>query len=143
MSIDMNSNTGVMNVSDFVFFKSGGSIQSGGYSVNSLFLDKGISPFATLNQSAGDQSSSSFADMFKDLAVPSWILSSTPKQIGGGSYIYGDDIMNVNIIDGGAVDDDLHDKLLNLVSGEKIVRRKKTRKGIHKVKNGVTKKNRA
>ena len=139
----MNSNTGGMNVSDFVFFKSGGSIQSGGYSVNSLFLDQGISPFATLNQGAGDQSSSSsISDIFKDLAVPSWVLSSTPNQLGGGSDIYGEDITNVNIIDGGAVDDDLHDKLLNLASGEKSVKRKKTRKGIHKVKNGVTKKNR-
>ena len=76
MNIDMN--TGGMNVSDFVFFKSGGSIQSGGYSVNSLFLNQGISPITTINQ--GHNSSSSIADMFKDLAVPSWVLSSAPAQ---------------------------------------------------------------
>jgi hypothetical protein len=138
----MNTNNGEMTGGEFVFFKSGGSIQSGGYSVNSLFLNQGISPITTINQNTGDHMSSSISDIFKDLAVPSWVLSYNQNQLGGGSDIYGDDIVNVNIIDGGAVDEDIHDKLLKLASDEKSVKRKKTRKGNRKVNNGVTKKNR-
>lgn len=125
----MNLNNGEMTGGDFVFFKSGGSIQSGGYSVNSLFLNQGISPITTINQSSGDHLS--FADMFKDLAVPSWVISYDPAQIGGSDS---------SAMDGGAIDDDLHDKLLKLASDEKLVKRKKTRKGLQKVKRGVTKK---
>jgi hypothetical protein len=125
----MNTNNGEMTGGEFVFFKSGGTIQSGGYSVNSLFLNQGISPITTINQE--HNSSSSISDMFKDLAVPSWVLSSAPAQNGGS---------DVTVIDGGAMDDDLHDKLLKLASDEKLIKRKKTRKGVHKVKKGVTKK---
>ena len=89
-------------------------IHSGGFSVKSIMMKGGMSPIMTLNTGDGKQQGGApqVSDLFNDLVVPSWVLSY--NQYGGeidknrkneGDSESDDDI----------VDDDLHDKLLDLV----------------------------
>jgi len=88
-------------------------IHTGGFSVNSIMMKEGISPIMTINnnQKGGTQLVS---DLFNDMAVPNWALSYHNKMFGGeykNMNIDSDDDDDDNKI----VNDDLHDKLLELV----------------------------
>ena len=129
---------------DLVFY--GGDdnqIYSGGFSVNSIMMKSGISPFTTLNK-INNQTGGNVSDLFKDLVVPSWLLSQENKFNGG--FNAG---INKNNDDSDSDDDvisnDLHDNLLHLVTvNDSNIKNKKklTKKNKNKVtKNKVTKKN--
>ena len=63
---------------DLVFYEGpDNNIYSGGFSVNSIMMKSGISPFTTLNNSQNDgiQKGGNVSDLFKDLVVPSWLVS--------------------------------------------------------------------
>jgi hypothetical protein len=133
-------------------------IHSGGFSVDSIMMKAGMSPIRTLNGGGADTEAliggshdSKVSDLFSGgLAVPNWVLSYN-NRIGGGKYkeVEHDDSDS----DDSVVDDDLHDRLLELVkehnakvkakekekealiSKKKITRRTKTvgsKKGITK-----------
>ena len=120
----MTSNE-LMTDGDYVFFKNGDSIQSGGYTVNSLLLAQGLSPIATMNLT------NDFS--FDDLVVPGWALTTNSIYSGGSNQEEVD-------MDGGAIDTDLYDKLVELASNNPVIRRKKTRHQKKKIIRNSTKK---
>jgi hypothetical protein len=128
---------------DLVFY--GGSdnqIYSGGFSVNSIMMKSGISPFTTLNNLNGQnmQNGGNVSDLFKNLVVPSWLVSQENNFSGGSKHMknFDEDSDNEEI-----VSDELYDKLIDLVtvSDTEIKNKKKhTRRFKNKiVKNKGTK----
>jgi hypothetical protein len=83
-------------------------ISSGGFSVNSIMMKAGMSPIMTLNNQSGG--SNKVSDLFENLVVPNWALSYSNNHIIGGSRVKDEEDEDTNDID-----DDLHDKLLELV----------------------------
>jgi hypothetical protein len=125
---------------DLVFYSGPDKqIYSGGFSVNSIMMKSGISPFTTLNN-MNVQTGGNVSDLFKDLVVPSWLVSQEYKATGGSKHNDQDSEDEDEIIS-----DDLHDKLINLVtvSDAEIKNKKKsTRRFKNKgVKNKGTKRN--
>jgi hypothetical protein len=132
---------------DLVFYSgSDRQIYSGGFSVNSIMMKTGFSPFTTLNNintQTGDntqQTGGNVSDLFKDLVVPSWLLSQENKFGGSKHTKYDEDSEDEEIIS-----DELYDKLIDLVtiSDAEIKNKKKhTRRFKNKiVKNKGTKRN--
>jgi hypothetical protein len=128
---------------DLVFYSgSDNQIYSGGFSVNSIMMKSGFSPFTTLNNING-QTGGNVSDLFKDLVVPSWLLSQDNKFSGGSKHSKNvdEDSDNEEIIS-----DELYDKLVDLatVSDAEIKNKKNnTRRFKNKVvKNKGTKRNR-
>jgi hypothetical protein len=113
-------------------------IHTGGFSVNSIMMKNGISPIMTINkeQSGG---SNLVSDIFNNLVVPNWTLSYDNKI--GGKY---KDI-DIDSDEDEVIDEDLHDKLLELVkeNDSKIKEKKKraTRRQTKAKKGGNTKRN--
>jgi hypothetical protein len=142
---------------DELIYNNDGEIHSGGFSVNSIMLKNGLSPIMTLNDSNGNLSQMQLggekvSDLFNNLVIPNWSLSYNYKNgvvyEGGGNdrnkkqhtYDYDDDDI---------VEEELHDKLLNLVKVDKTEIKqpgsskkasKKIFKHVIKRKNNVTKK---
>ena len=117
---------------DLVFYTSSDNqIYSGGFNVNSIMMKAGISPFKTLNK-INTQTGGNVSDLFKDLVVPSWLVSQD-NIFRGGKTKNDDDSEDDEVIS-----DELHDKLLELVtvSDSEIKNRKKHTK---RFKNNVTK----
>jgi hypothetical protein len=113
-------------------------IHTGGFSVNSIMMKNGISPIMTINkeQTGG---SNLVSDIFNNLVVPNWTLSYDNK-IGGKYKDVDSDSEEDDVID-----EDLHDKLLELVKehDSKIREKKKraTRRHLKAKKGGNTKRN--
>ena len=96
-------------------------IYSGGFSVNSIMMKGGMSPIITVNslQSGG----SKVSDLFNNLVIPNWALSYHNRLTGGDYNVkkgyeneYDDDAEEYD-----EIDDDLHDKLLELVKEDERV----------------------
>lgn len=116
-----------------------GGIHSGGFSVNSIMMKAGMSPIMTINSQqfgGGDKVS----DLFNDLVIPNWTLSYNNRIIGGNNYKEVEHKEHDDE-DDETIDDDLHDKLLDLVKQHntqiKSTKKKMTRK---MKKNSDTKK---
>lgn len=108
-------------------------IYSGGFDVKSIMMKAGMSPIMTINTEqigGGDKVS----DLFNNLVVPNWALSYNNRLIGGKykEVEYSDSDSEDDV-----VDDDLHEKLLELVKEhnnemkkkKKLTRRVKNKKG--------------
>lgn len=106
-------------------------IHSGGFSVKSIMMKKGISPIMTLNTNAAQKGGGDMvSDLFNDLAVPNWAI--TYNMFGGHSqYNEKDDYSDSD--EDNFIDDDLHNKLLDLVKQEE--------KLLKQPKNKITKRN--
>jgi hypothetical protein len=99
---------------DLVFYgDSDKQIYSGGFSVNSIMMKSGISPFTTLNNING-QIGGNVSDLFKDLVVPSWLVSQESKFSGGTRHIKKSD--DDSSEDDEIISDELYDKLVDLVT---------------------------
>jgi len=117
---------------DELIYNNDGGIHSGGFSVNSIMLKNGLSPIMTMNnmnnvnnmQIGGDKVS----DLFNNLVIPNWSLSYNYKNgvvyEGGSNSVYNKNKDNNNDDnaadqdeddDDEIVEEDLHEKLLNLV----------------------------
>jgi len=91
-------------------------IYSGGFSVNSIMMKSHMSPIMTLNSpNTVGGGSTKVSDLFNDLVVPNWALSYNNRLVGGR---YNEVVHEDNESDDGVVDDDLHDKLLDLVKAQ-------------------------
>jgi hypothetical protein len=115
------------------------NIHSGGFSVESIMMRAGMSPISTLNGGIlngpegfiGGGDDSRVSDLFgAGLVVPAHLLSYN-NRIGGGKYkeVEHDDSDSEDSV----IDDDLHDRLLELVKEHKakevtISKKKMTRK---------------
>lgn len=92
------------------------NVYSGGFNVKSIMMKAGMSPIMTVNNAmTGGSDSNKVSDLFDSLVIPSWALSYNNRIVGGdriGKNKRKDDSDDENAED---IDDDLHDKLLNLV----------------------------
>lgn len=108
-------------------------IHSGGFSVKSIMLKEGISPIRTLNlNQSGGSSNNKFdqvSDIFNDLVVPNWALSYPNILQKTEPYINNykkNNESDEDHDDTDIIDDDLHEKLLNLVKHyDNIIKQKK------------------
>ena len=116
-----------------------GGIHSGGFSVKSIMMKAGMSPIMTINNpqlGGGDKVS----DLFENLVIPNWTLSYNNRMVGGKykEVEHNDsDAKKDNPMENDEViDDDLHEKLLDLVkqhnkmqtSKKKITRKMRNKK---------------
>lgn len=119
-------------------------IHSGGFSINSIMLKGGMSPIMTLNTpDSMVGGSNKVSDLFNNLVIPNWALSYNDRIIGGKyNELHHDD----SDTDDDVIDDDLHEKLLDLVK-EHNIKSKETKKKITRrikksfTKKGITKRN--
>ncbi len=112
-------------------------IHSGGFNIKSIMLKGGMSPIMTLNtqQIGGGEKVS---DLFNDLVIPNWTLSYN-NRISGGKY---KEVEHNDSDEDDTIEDDLHEKLLDLVKEHNIKQSKDKGKGLIKKrtrKNKVTK----
>jgi hypothetical protein len=115
-----NNDEKIFNKNDFVYFKSGDDIESAGYKINSILMKEGISPMTTENRSSYSQHGGNVSNLLNDFAVPAGLLLMNQKTT---KHYLGQD--------GGVVNDDLFDKLLNLsgpIKSKKLTRGKKVKK---------------
>ena len=143
MSYSNENNNYKLDGGDLVFYSdSDKQIYSGGFSVNSIMMKSGISPFTTLNNING-QTGGNVGNLFKDFVVPSWLVSQEYKATGGSKHVKNFDGDSSD--DGEIISDELYDKLVGLVtvSDAEIKNKKKsTRRFKNKiVKNKGTKRN--
>lgn len=112
-------------------------IGSGGFSVNSIMLKGGMSPIMTINTEKVGGDFNKVSDLFNDLVVPNWALSYNTR-ITGGKYkeVEHDDSDS----DDDVIDDDLHDKLLELVKEHNIKTKENKKKITRKNKKSLSKK---
>jgi hypothetical protein len=97
-------------------------VYSGGFNVKSIMMKAGMSPIMTINDPmSGGGSTNKVSDLFDSLVIPSWALSYNiigqdriigQDKIGGNKNKRKDDSDDENNED---IEDDLHDKLLDLV----------------------------
>lgn len=109
-------------------------IYSGGFNINSIMMKKNLSPIITFNNSNNEKIGGmrNVSDLFDNLVVPNWALSYNYKK--GGMSI-------TETEDDDIIEEDLHDKLINLVKvRDEELREKKNTKQENKVKK-YTKKN--
>ena len=120
-----------------------GGIHSGGFSVNSIMMKAGMSPIMTVNTEQFGGNYNKVSDLFNDLVVPNWALSYN-NRVGGSKYKEVE--YNDSDSDDDVIDDDLHDKLLELVKEhnikakeDNISKKKMTRKikKLHSKKGGT------
>ena len=127
-----------IGASDLVFNNSDG-IYGGGFNVQSIMMKSGISPIMTLNsnnvQNGG--TNGKVSDIFGGLAIPAYAYYNNFQT--GGKHDYR---LNENNSDeDDVIDEDLHDKLLGLMSNQDNESKKKNTRKNSKNKNGGTKKN--
>lgn len=92
-------------------------IYSGGFSVNSIMMKSKMSPIMTLNNNSINKESDKVSDLFNDLVVPNWTLTYN-NRITGGKYNQNDHENSDS--DDDIINDDLHDKLLDLVKEHNV-----------------------
>jgi hypothetical protein len=120
-----------MDDNDLVFYKEPEKmIYSGGVSIKNWFLNNGLSPL-NQGQTGG---SNRVSDLFSDLVVP---LPLYYQSNGGGSS------KNIELEEDNVVDEDLHEKLLGLVTHHvnNIKQKRKTKKNNKVSVKRKTKKN--
>ena len=126
------------------------NIHTGGFSVNSILMKGGFSPIITLNnENAQTGGYKNVSDIFNSLVVPNWALSYHNKMSGGAYEDKDSDDEDSDDEDlyGGkkVVSEDIHDKLIKLVSEHESkvrqTKRKQTKRQL-KQKRSKTKKNR-
>jgi hypothetical protein len=126
---------------DLVFTNKDG-IHSGGFNVQAIMMKGGISPIMTLNSNIQNGGAlGKVSSIFEGLAVPAYAYHNNYQSGGKYNYkTYDNDSEDSDDI----IDDDLHDKLLNLMRNQepesKQNKKKNTRKSIVN-KKSVTKKN--
>lgn len=120
-----------------------GGIHSGGFNVNSIMMKAGMSPIITVNTGEPQTAGAKVSDLFNNLVIPNWALSYNIHN--GGKY---KEVEHDNTVDDDDfIDDDLHDKLLDLVKEpntkiQQTPKKKLTRKTKNKNKKvGTRRKN--
>jgi hypothetical protein len=112
-------------------------IGSGGFSVNSIMLKGGMSPIMTINTEQVGGEFNKVSDLFNDLVVPNWTLSYNSRITGGK---YKEVEHHDSDSDDDVIDDDLHDKLLELVKEHNIKTKENKKKMTRKNKKSLSKK---
>ena len=92
-------------------------IHSGGFSVNSIMLKACMSPIMTVNSDQLGGTNEKVSDLFNNLVIPNWTLSYNNRLTGGK---YNEIEKKINDSDDDVIDDDLHEKLFDLVKQHEI-----------------------
>ena len=137
----------IIEEDEFIFYKNkDGEIYSGGFHVNSIIMKEGISPIVTLNNENQNGGEQQVSDLFRHIVVPNWIFTF-PMKYGGSkiSHDKKDEKKEVEVIEeeeDNVIDEDIHDKLLSMVTvDKKEINKKQTKKLFFlKNKNNQTKK---
>jgi hypothetical protein len=150
----------LMSANDLIFYKEGGNIMSGGYSINSIFLKNGVSPMQTVNfrkkgletnslesDSKDSSSKNSISSLFEDLAIPAGLFFNNAKLFPENKIPFEEYKEHTML------PDDIFDKLFKMVEYDPNLSKtnkqnkqnkcKKTRKGLRGTsldKKGFTKK---
>jgi hypothetical protein len=113
-------------------------IHSGGFSVNSIMMKSNMSPIMTFNSPDSMIGGNKVSDLFNDLVVPNWVLSYNNRIVGGGKYkeVNHDDTES----DEEVIQDDLHEKLLDLVKQHNAMSKPTKKRMTRKIKKSLTKK---
>jgi hypothetical protein len=111
-------------------------IHSGGFSVKSAMMKLGISPIMTFN-SEQIGGGNKVSELFNDIVIPNWTLSYGNKYLGGKYK----DIDYKSDSEDDVIEDDLHEKLLDLVREHEntIKKSKKITRKFKLKKNNKTK----
>jgi len=103
---------------DLIFYSMGENVYSGGFAIDSALMREGLSAMKTIKSQEGG---STFEGIFgKNYAVPPmWFLSpyDSTLQTGGSRE-------NLNNLDSEIIEEDLHDKLLNILEGTRKEKKK-------------------
>lgn len=106
---------------------SSNGIHSGGFSINSIMMKNGISPIMTLNNPLQDGGGTNVSELFDNMVIPNWAYY-LPSKMSGGEHNkskYTDSDSEEDDV----IDNDLHDKLLDLVKPDiKEMRKSKATK---------------
>jgi hypothetical protein len=109
-----------MEASDMIFDHDNNTgITSGGFSVNSIMLKMGLSPLVTLNTQSGG---ANVSDMFSGIVVPNWAFT---HNMSAGNPVKKDDEYEE---EDDVVQDDIYDKLLDMVKHHNKPQKKQTKK---------------
>ena len=118
MSQYMNEN--IFGSNDMIFNQSGGGIQSGGLSIKSMMISKGLSPIMSINIDKDPANVERVSDLFQNLVIPLGLINGIRNNNYGYNidyddkkYIYDDDESCGEDKDNEI--DLLYDKLLKLV----------------------------
>jgi hypothetical protein len=126
--------TSIFEDDDMIFNKSEGKIQSAGFTVNSILMQKGEPALITKNTGL-KIGGGNVSDLFKDLAVPAGLAQFNRKQFGGETQYF-----NIKNHDE-TIGNDLHERLLKMVEVDSGSKPKKTRRS-NIVSSSKTKKSR-
>ena len=123
----------------------------GGFSVNSIMMKGGMKPIITLNNETTQKGGmNNVSDIFNDLVVPNWALSYHNMygemheggmhggEMHGGKLSY--DKKHDNDDDDDTINDDIHDRLLDLVKHYDKNGKEKKKGGTRKTKLSNSKK---
>ena len=112
----MNEN--MFESKDMIFNnQSGGGIQSGGLSIKSIMMSKGISPIMSINTDKDSKNVERVSELFENLVIPLGLINGIKNMNSGYNvmdderYIYDDDECEEDKDE----IDSLYDKLLKLV----------------------------
>lgn len=113
-----------------------GNIHSGGFSVKSMMMKNGMSPIITMNDPHKKQNggATNVSDLFDNIVVPNWALYFPTQNAGSINRKAEEDEDDI-------IDDDLHDKLLELVKPDIKEMKKGSAKNRKRVTRNKTKKN--
>lgn len=115
---------------DFVYFKSGDTIESSGYKINSILMNHNIPAMVTDNKPSNTTNVHQVSNLLNNFAVPAGLLLLQQKSLKHYD--------NYNVNDNNdVINDDLFDKLLELstpTKKKKLTKRHKSRKNIKKTK---------
>ena len=117
MSRFMNEN--MFESKDMIFNQSGGGIQSGGLSIKSIMISKGLSPIMSINTDKDTENVERVSELFENLVIPLGLINgikniNSSYNIDDTKNIYDDECYEDKDDD----IDSLYDKLLNLVEPE-------------------------
>jgi len=133
-----DENLNIYEEDDLVLCKtSDGKIRSCGFSINNLLLREGKPAMVTMNYVSDDstpETKTNVSDLFRNLAVPVGYFYTQPKSHHTDSSHYVDEEEEL--------DEELHEKLLNLASALDNKKHKRSKKAyvIVRGKNQKTKK---
>jgi hypothetical protein len=118
---------------------SSNGIYSGGFSINSIMMKNNISPIMTLN-SPIQNGGNNVSDLFDNIVIPNWAYY-LPNKMGGG-VSYKTKQMDSDSDEDDVIDNDLHDKLLDLVKPDikEVKKSKMTKKNLKKILKKKTRK---
>lgn len=119
----MNTTETIFKDDDFVVTHKNGKVFSGGFHINSILMNQGLSPIVTLNSKNGVDKSECVSDFFDSLVVPNWLVS----------YSHLNSL--TRDIEGEEMSGDLYEKLLDIVTVNEKKQTKKKRKFLSRSKS--------